>query len=80
MDAETASREIVKVRRRLAEIEEERAALPQDAFSERADLLDEEHHLHARLGELQDSFSHTDQITQELRSIDPRTPPQQPLL
>lgn len=32
MDAETASREIVKVRRRLAEIEEERAALPQDAL------------------------------------------------
>ncbi len=81
MDAETASREIVKVRRRLAEIEEERASLPQDAFSERADLLDEEHHLHARLGELQDSFTHTDlEITQEVRSIDPRKPPQQPLL
>lgn len=81
MDTETASREIVKLRRRLAEIEEERAALPKDAFSERADLLDEEHHLHARLGELQDTFSHTDhEITEELRSIDPRTPPQQPFL
>lgn len=81
MDAEAASREIVELRRRLAEIEEERGALPEDAFSERADLLDEEHHLRARLGELRDSFSHTDQeITQEVRSIDPRTPPQQPLL
>lgn len=81
MDAETASQEIVKLRRRLAEIEEQRAALPEDAFGERADLLDEEHHLQARLGELRDSFSHSDQeITQELTSIDPRTPPQQPLL
>ncbi len=81
MDTETASREIVKLRRRLAEIEEERAALPKDAFSERADLLDEEHHLHARLGELQDTFSHTDrEITQEVRSIKPRTSSQQPLL
>lgn len=72
MDTETASQEIVKLSRRLAEIEKEKAALPKDAFSERANLLDEEHHLHARPGELQDSFSHTDQkVTQEVRSIDP---------
>lgn len=61
MNIESASKEIIKLRRRLTEIEEERAILAEDAFSERADLLDEEHELHARLAELQDSFSHTEQ-------------------
>lgn len=81
MNTETASKQIVKLRKRLKEIDKEREALPEDAFGERADLVDEEHEIHARIGELQDSFTQTEnEITEELKSIDPRTPPQQPIL
>lgn len=52
MDANAISEEITTTRERLAEIDEERGRLPKDAFDERATLMDEEHRLEARLGEL----------------------------
>lgn len=52
MDATAISEEIKRIRKQLAEIEERRRELPEDAFDERATLMDEEHRLEARLGEL----------------------------
>lgn len=52
MDATAISEEIKTIRRQLAEVEERRHELPEDAFDERATLMDEEHRLEARLGEL----------------------------
>lgn len=54
MGAETLADQIQRIRKRLEDIKKERAALPDDAFGPKGDLLDEEHTLQARLGELQD--------------------------
>ncbi|HUG08500.1 MAG TPA: hypothetical protein VMP13_06360 [Acidimicrobiia bacterium] len=73
MNSEEASREILRIRNRLAGIESEREVLPEDAFSERTDLLDEEHELQSLLAQLQDSLmqnARTEQI-----AVDKRTPP-----
>lgn len=48
---------IEETRRRLVEIAERRGELPQDAFAERTDLLDEEHELEALLADLKDRAS-----------------------
>lgn len=68
MGAEAISNEILTIRDRLAEIKRERDMLPADAFSERADLIDEEHELQARLGELQGSWL-ADGDTKELDDV-----------
>lgn len=68
MTAEAVSTEILTIRDRLAEIKRERDLLPADAFSERADLKDEEHELRARLVKLQDD-SLKDRDTQELHGV-----------
>lgn len=57
MSTETVTDEIIEIRSRLAAIDEERAVLPEDAYTQKLDLLDEEHQLHARLGKLRDSLS-----------------------
>jgi hypothetical protein len=44
--------EITKIRARLSEIEHERTSLEPTDFASRAELIDEEHDLHARLAEL----------------------------
>ena len=54
MTLETLASKIQKVRDRLSEIETERSGLAPDDFSRRADLMDEEQTLEARLGELRD--------------------------
>jgi hypothetical protein len=54
MDATAVSEEIKEIRARLAEINEARTRLPEDSFTIRVDLVDEEHRLQARLGELRD--------------------------
>jgi hypothetical protein len=54
MDIASITDEIAQVRKRLAALDQERADLAEDAFAEKADLLDEEHRLRSRLGELQD--------------------------
>lgn len=54
MDNDTLAAKIQDLRARLAEIADERQALPSDDFAKRAELLDEEHTLQAKLGELQD--------------------------
>jgi predicted nuclease with TOPRIM domain len=51
---ETLANKIQRVRDRLAEIETERSSLEPDDFSRKADLMDEERTLEARLGELKD--------------------------
>ena len=51
---QTVIAEIEETRRRLADIAERRRELPEDAFAERTDLLDEEHELDALLAELND--------------------------
>jgi hypothetical protein len=60
MTTETLADQIQRVRQRLADIEEERAAAAPDDFSRKADLIDEERTLEARLAELRD------RATQEL--------------
>lgn len=52
MDIEIAVKEILDIRNRLEDIQQERDNLPDDAFAEKADLLDEQHKLQARLAEL----------------------------
>lgn len=52
MDVTAISEETTKTRKQLAAIEERRRQLPDDAFEERAELMDEVHRLEARLGEL----------------------------
>lgn len=80
MDTEAVSKEILQLRQRLAEIEGQRAVLPDYAFTEKIDLLDEEHELQARLGMLRDSLSHPqDENTLELAAIDPRFSPRPPV-
>jgi hypothetical protein len=54
MTTETLADQIQRVRQRLADIEEERAAVALDDFSRKADLIDEERTLDARLAELRD--------------------------
>jgi predicted nuclease with TOPRIM domain len=54
MTMETLANKIQRVRDRLAEIETERSSLEPDDFSRKADLMDEERTLEARLGELKD--------------------------
>jgi len=54
MTTETLADQIQRVRQRLADIEEERAAVAPDDFSRKADLTDEERTLDARLAELRD--------------------------
>ena len=54
---QTVIAKIEETRRRLAEIAERRRELPEDAFVERTDLLDEEHELEALLAELSDRAS-----------------------
>jgi hypothetical protein len=54
MTMETLANKIQRVRDRLAEIETERSGLAPDDFSRKADLMDEERTLEARLGELKD--------------------------
>jgi hypothetical protein len=60
MTTETLADQIQRVRQRLADIEEERTAAAPDDFSRKADLIDEERTLEARLAELRD------RATQEL--------------
>ncbi len=55
MTTETLADQILKVRQRLAEIEEERADVAPDDFSRKADLVDEERTLEAQLAVLRDS-------------------------
>ncbi|HEX6221667.1 MAG TPA: hypothetical protein VF115_11285 [Acidimicrobiia bacterium] len=57
MDTTAISDEIHSVRKQLAELEERRSQLPEDAFADRAELKDEEHRLEARLGELRELAS-----------------------
>lgn len=52
MDATAISEEITKTRRQLADIDERRQEISAGALDERARLMDEEHALQARLGEL----------------------------
>lgn len=52
MDAATISEEMTKTRKQLGDIDKQRKELPEDAFDERATLMDEKHRLEARLGEL----------------------------
>ncbi|REK12525.1 MAG: hypothetical protein DWQ40_11310 [Actinobacteria bacterium] len=54
MTTETLANRIERIRARLVEIENERAGLPSDSYERRAELLDEEQTLEARLGELKD--------------------------
>jgi len=55
MDATAISTEIQHIRARLTRMEEERAALPAEAFARKAELRDEEHGLDARLAELREA-------------------------
>lgn len=54
MTTETLADQIQRVRQRLADIEDERASVAPDDFSRKADLIDEERTLEARLAELRD--------------------------
>jgi hypothetical protein len=54
MDTETISMEIVKIRSRLREIEDERSQIPDDDLEAKTDLHDEELELRSRLAELQE--------------------------
>ena len=55
MTLETLADQILKVRQRLAGIEEERADVAPDDFSRKADLVEEERALEAQLAVLRDS-------------------------
>ncbi len=61
----SASKEIVAIRARRAELAAAMEAIPEDAAEAVDALKQRDHDLHARLAELQDSFGH----------IDPETPP-----
>lgn len=54
MTTETLADQIQRVRSRLSDIEDERANIASDDFSRKADLIDEERTLEARLAELRD--------------------------
>lgn len=68
MNLASTTKQILEIRTRLEEIEAERRDLPVDAFAERADLMDEEHELTARLAELRSSVAAVadDEVTEEL--------------
>jgi hypothetical protein len=68
MSTEEMTEEILEIRNRLNEIETLREQLSKDAFSERADLKDEEHDLRARLFRLQDA-SQSLRDTEELPGV-----------
>lgn len=70
MDAETISKEILVIRKRIAEIETERNGLAEDSFGEKADLRDEEHELKARLGNLRDALAAGGKAMEKLSSRD----------
>lgn len=57
MTTETLADQIQKVRQRLSDIEDQRANIAPDDFSRKADLMDEERTLEARLAELRDRAS-----------------------
>lgn len=57
MDATEIANEIQRLRGRLDKMDELRGSLAEDAFAERAELLDEEHRIQARLGELRELAS-----------------------
>lgn len=57
MDANAISEEIKRTRKLLADIAESRDQLRDDAFNEGAELMNEEHRLQARLGELRELAS-----------------------
>lgn len=57
MTTETLADQIQKVRQRLSDIEDERGNIASDDFSRKADLIDEERTLEARLAELRDRAS-----------------------
>lgn len=74
MDTEAASREIISIRKRLAEVEWIRAALAPAVLLEGSHLSCEEHELHARLAWLQKSFdAHSSARAMEIRP-DPHVP------
>lgn len=54
MVTETLADKIQRIRHRLAEIQTDRGNIDAQDFARRSELLDEEHTLQARLGELQD--------------------------
>lgn len=54
MVTETLAEKIQRIRGRLAEIAREREVAAPEDFARKLELLDEEHSLQARLGELQD--------------------------
>lgn len=70
MDAESISKEILGIRKRIAEIETERNGLAEDAFGEKADLLDEEYDLKARLANLRDALAAGGKAMEKLSSRD----------
>lgn len=54
MNTEAVAEELLRIRRRLDDIQKERKRLPAEAFAEKADLLDEEHQLRAQLADLEE--------------------------
>lgn len=70
MDTEAISKEILGIRKRIAEIETERDGLSEDAFGEKADLRDEEHDLKARLANLRDALAEGGKAVEKLSSRD----------
>ena len=54
MDTQSLAEEVLRIRRRLNEIQRERKRLPAEAFAQRTDLLDEEHQLRARLADIEE--------------------------
>ncbi len=70
MDAAAIAEEITKTRKQLADIDEKRQKLPDDAFEERAQLMDDEHKLEARLGELRALAKEADAGLAEQRASD----------
>jgi hypothetical protein len=61
MDSAAITIEIQEIRNRLKAIDEDRQRLAADAFMQRIELLDEEHLLEARLGELRDQAAQSSQ-------------------
>ncbi len=72
MTTETLADQIQRVRERLLEIEDERANIATDDFSRKADLVDEERMLSARLAELREQASQEMTVAQGEASTDAR--------
>jgi len=70
MDATSITTEIQEIRNRLSEIEGTRRGLAEDDFATKADLLDEEHTLEARLAELRELAAETDSGLAEEEAAD----------